>query len=47
MIIIRPFKDMAIASMYEIEAVINILERKGILTRDEVLEEIKNLSEKK
>lgn len=34
-------------SLKESEAVINILERKGLLTRDEVLEEIKVLSGKK
>jgi len=33
--------------MCEIEAVINVLERKGLLTRDEVFEEIKILSGKK
>jgi len=33
--------------MYEVEAVINILERKGLLTRNAVLEEIKILSGKK
>jgi len=35
------------STMYEVEAVINVLEHKGLLTRDEVLEEIKILSGKK
>jgi len=39
--------ELAISTMYEIEAVINILERKGLLSRDEVLAEIKELSGKK
>ena len=34
-------------TMYEIEPVINLLEHKGLLTKDEVLEEIKVLSGKK
>jgi len=40
-------EELTISTMYEAEAVINILERKGLLTKDEVLEEIKVLSRKK
>jgi len=40
-------EELTISTMYEVEAVINILERKGLLTKDEVLEEIKILSGKK
>jgi hypothetical protein len=40
-------EEHAISSMFEIEALINLLERKGVLTRNEVLEEIKKLSEEK
>jgi len=40
-------EELAISTMYEVEAVINVFERKGLLTRDEVLEEIKRMSGKK
>ena len=32
-------------ALYEVEAVLNILEKKGILTKQEVLEEIKRIEE--
>ena len=41
------FKELLMSNMYEQEALINILERKGIITKQEVLEEIKSLKEKK
>lgn len=37
------FEEMLKSSMYIEEALMNILERKGILKREEVLEEIKKL----
>ncbi len=37
---------LTMSTMYEVEAVINFLERKGVLTKGEVLEEIKILSGK-
>ncbi len=40
-------EELTISTMYEVEAVINVLERKGLLTKDEVLTEIKILSGKK
>ena len=40
-------EELSVSTMYEIEAVINILERKWLLTKDEVLEEIMKISEKR
>ena len=40
------FEELLMSNMYEQEALINILERKGIITKQEVLEEIKELREK-
>ena len=37
------FEELLMSNMYEQEAIINILIRKGIITREEVLEEIKRL----
>jgi hypothetical protein len=39
--------DLAISNMYIQEASLNILERKGLLTRKEVLEEIKRIKQEK
>ncbi len=39
-------EELTISTMYEVEAVINVLYRKGLLTKDEVLEAIKILSGK-
>lgn len=36
-------EKMLLSNMYEIEAVISLLEKKGILTHAEVLEEIKSM----
>ena len=44
---VATLEELTISTMYEVEAVINILERKGLLTRYKVLEEIKVLSGKK
>ncbi|HEY4674132.1 MAG TPA: hypothetical protein VIH03_08200 [Nitrososphaerales archaeon] len=37
------FKELLLSNVYTQEALINLLERKGILTKKEVLEEIKQL----
>ena len=39
-------QELAVSSAYEIAAVVAVLERKGILTRVEVLDEIKRLRDK-
>jgi hypothetical protein len=36
-------EELAISNCYEIAALVNVLERKGLLTRDEVLLELKKL----
>jgi hypothetical protein len=33
-------EDLALSNAYQLEALINVLERKGILTKDEVLAEL-------
>ena len=40
------FKELLLSNIFEQEALINILERKGILTKTELLEEIKKLKKK-
>lgn len=37
------FKELLLSNVYTQEALINLLDRKGILTKKEVLEEIKKL----
>jgi len=37
------FKELLLSNVYTQEALMNILERKGFLTRQEVLEEIKRI----
>lgn len=37
------FKDTFLNSLYQTEAMLNLLEQKGILTKKEVLEEIKKI----
>lgn len=37
-------EELIISNMYEIQAVINLLEKKGIITKGEILEEIKSLT---
>ena len=39
-------KELVLSEVIQTEALINILESKGILTREEVLEEIKRLAVK-
>lgn len=36
-------EELLISNMYEIQALINLLEKKGILNKEEILDEIKNL----
>ena len=33
-------EDLALSNAYQLEAMINVLERKGLLTKDEVLAEL-------
>jgi hypothetical protein len=40
------FKEVLVSNAYTQEAIINILERKGLLSREEVLEEILELRKK-
>ena len=40
------FKELLMSNVYEQEALINLLERKGIITKAELLEEIKELKKK-
>lgn len=39
-------EELAISNMYEIEALIEVLAKKGIVSREEILEEIKKMIEK-
>lgn len=39
-------EELAISNMYEIEALIEVLARKGIVSNEEVLEEIKEMKVK-
>ena len=41
------FKELLLSNVYTQEALINLLERKGILTKKEVLEEIKRIQKNK
>ncbi len=41
-----PLEDVVLAQAFEFEALLNVLERRSVLTRAEVLEEIKRLREK-
>ena len=36
-------EELAISNSYEIAALVSVLERKGLLTREEVIEEIKQM----
>lgn len=40
-------EELTVSNMYEIQAVINILQKKGILTKEEILEEIKELTKER
>ena len=39
-------KELAISNMYVQEALVNLLTKKGILTKEEILEEIRLIKEK-
>lgn len=41
---IADFKELLVSEMVQSEALINILERKGILTKKELLEEIERVN---
>jgi len=38
-------EEITVSNMYEIEAIIRVLEKKGILTHEEVLDELKVIKE--
>ncbi len=40
------FKELLMSNVYEQEALINLLEKKGIINKAELLEEIKRVKEK-
>lgn len=40
-----PLRNLVITEIYTTEALINILERKGIVSRNEILEEVKAMKE--
>jgi hypothetical protein len=39
-------EELAISQSYEIAAIVSLLEKKGLLTREEIIEEIGRLKEK-
>ncbi len=39
-------EEVVVAQAFEFEALLNVLERRSVITRDEVLEEIKRLKER-
>ena len=39
-------EEIAISNMYEIEALIEVLARKGIVSKEEILEEIRKMKSK-
>jgi hypothetical protein len=41
-----PVEEVVLAQAFQLEALLNVLERKGIITKAEVLEEIKALQAK-
>jgi len=41
-----PLEDVVLAQAFHLEALLNVLEQKGVLRKAEVLEEIKGLKEK-
>ena len=41
-----PLEDVVLAQAFQLEALINVLERQGVIKQAEVLEEIKRLREK-
>jgi len=43
---IMPVEDLALSNAYQLEALITVLEKKGLLTREEMLEEIEAANRK-
>jgi hypothetical protein len=41
-----PVEEVVLAQAFQLEALLNVLERKGVITKAEVLEEIKQLRAK-
>ncbi len=41
------FEELLVSNTYEQDALVNLLERKGIISKAELLEEIKRLRDKK
>jgi hypothetical protein len=41
-----PLEEVVLAQAFQLEALLNVLERKGVIKKAEVLEEIKQLREK-
>jgi hypothetical protein len=41
-----PIEEIVVSHAYEIMAMVSILEKKGILTRQEILDEIKQMRDK-
>lgn len=39
------FEELALSNMYEIQGLINLLDRKGVISKAELLKEIINLKE--
>lgn len=39
-------EELAVSNMYVQEAIVNLLEQKGLITKEELLEEIKRLKSK-
>jgi len=40
------FKELLMSNVYEQEALVNLLEKKGVITKAELLEEIRKLQQK-
>ncbi len=41
-----PLEEVVLAQAFELEALMNVLERRGLITKSAVLEEIKRIREK-
>ena len=41
-----PLEEVVMSNVYSQEAIVNLLEKKGLLTKKEVLEEMKRIMEK-
>ena len=40
-----PLRNLLLTEIYTTEALINLLERKGIVTREEILEEVRSMKD--